>query len=307
MAHARHIPRRALLTHAVAVLAAAAVGACDRRSRPPTPPPVPAGPRIVALAPAVAITLRDLGLEHQIVGRHSADLILPESVPVCGDQLQIDIEAVIAANPTHVLTQWGRRDLPARLLEVAARRGWVLHDSSPLTLDAIHGDVRELGDLLGCPGEAALVNARLDKAWSPRGPDGGRFTLAGRVLLLASVSPPRALGPGGWHHEILTRIGAEPALTTGGAWIEMDREDLIAARADAIVLVDPRARHAPRADAEGVRARFAPLRGLNVPAVANGRTALIDDPLAQTPSTAAGAFADQLAEILAGWSVTGPG
>ena len=43
------------------------------------------GPRIVALSPAIAVILTDLGEQDRIVGRAGSDTHLPGSIPVAGD------------------------------------------------------------------------------------------------------------------------------------------------------------------------------------------------------------------------------
>ncbi|GJQ30552.1 MAG: hypothetical protein HBSAPP03_24360 [Phycisphaerae bacterium] len=273
----------------------------------PTPaPPPPAGPRLVALSPAVAVMLRHLGREHEIVGRHASDLILDVAVPVCGDQHQIDYEALVAARPTHVFTQWGTRDLPERLRTLAAERGWVLHDCRLLTLDDVERETHELDVLLvgnadGSPEGYGAVQ-RLHAALRPRPELAG----AGRVLLLAGVDPPAALGPGSFHHDMLVRLGATPAITTGGVWQELALEDVRRIAPDVIVLILPRsARTLPRGEREApslgkeAMARLGSLRALDTSAIRQGRVVLIDDPLAHLPATSLTDVAEQIAEGLA--------
>jgi hypothetical protein len=101
-------------------------------------------PRIVALRPALAIILRDLGLESHIVGRHAYDMVLPPSVPVCGNQTGIDYEALIGVQPTDVLLQWGRRELPGRLQTLAREHRWAVSDYELLALDDVLSTTADL-------------------------------------------------------------------------------------------------------------------------------------------------------------------
>lgn len=275
----------------------------------PKPPPGPAGPRIVALSPAVAIILRDLGYQKQIVGRHASDLILDESVTVCGDQNQIDYEALIAAKPTHVFTQWGTRELPERLTRLAADRTWILRECSLLSLDDIERETHELDALLsGNPegtvqGRAVVSRLRESLKKNPR------FQTAGRVLLLGGLGPPSALGPGSWHYQILERLGAKPAVTKGAAWQDLSLEDVRAMAPDAIVVILPRSPRTPSLagrEAATMGDDAMPLLGavgrLDVPAVKHKKVAVIDDPLSLTPSTSLTTFADELRSALSAWS-----
>ena len=133
--------------------------------------------------------------------------------------------------------------------------------------------------------------------------DGNR---TGGVLLLAQIDPAGALGPGSWHHDILTRLGATPALATGNAYITMDAEDVLRSAPDAIILFSPRAAGTPARTAPPTPAELITLLGtvgkLNIPAIQKGRVALIDHPMSHLPSTAMIGVAEEMARILEGWS-----
>lgn len=286
-----------------------AISGCKRT--PPPSPPAPASPRVVALSPAAAVTLRDLGLAPNIVGRHAYDMVLDPALPSCGDQLGLDFENLLRVQPTHIIIQWGKRDLPARLTQLAAEHSWTITTYDPLTLADLRTDTQRLATLFaGVPGfdsaNASRLSAEFDRAFAKRSPDLAR---AGKVLLLWSTSPPAALGPGSWHHQILQAIGGTPAIAEGAASISLDQEDTIKLAPDAIVLIIPRDRDATPApsptqpmDAATRTKLLGPLASLDLPAIRTNHVALIDDPLAHTPSTAMIRFADELAEVLASWA-----
>lgn len=271
------------------------------------------GPRIVALSPAVAVILQRLGHERLIVGRHAYDLSLPKGIPIAGDQAGIDYESLISLQPTHVLTQWGSRELPERLRTLASEKGWTLYDAPLLALDDIPAATAHIDRLIslatsGNDSSSAgrELIAKMTTAWAVR----GDFKKAGRVLLLASIDPPAALGPGSFHHQILTRIGGTPAIMSGAAYIELDREDIRAINPDVIVLIRPasspgaatRISGSSQADTTEALAVIAPIADLPIRAAQNRRVHLITDPLALTPSPSMIEFADELARILAEWS-----
>ncbi len=271
------------------------------------------GPRIVALSPAVAIIVQRLGHESLIVGRHAYDLSLPKGIPIAGDQAGIDYEILSSLQPTHVLTQWGSRELPERLRTLASEKGWTLYDAPLLALDDIPAATVHIDRLISLAtvgGDSSPVGreliAKMNTAWATR----GDFKKAGRVLLLASIDPPAALGPGSFHHQILTRIGGAPAIMSGAAYIELDREDIRAINPDVIVLIRPasspgtstRISGSSQADTTEALALIAPIADLPIHAAQNRRVHLITDPLALTPSPSMIEFADELARILAEWS-----
>ncbi len=306
--------RRVLSALAWALLPIVLLAACDRSPAPAGAPTnaskasAAARPlRIVALSPAIAITLRDLGLADRIVGRHGYDFVLDKSLPVCGDQTGIDYERLLEAQPTHVYIEWGKKELPPRLRELAAAHDWTIRTYDLLTIDAVEACARELYKELRTdrgdprPWESTDLAMSIAQAGAKSESDLSRV---GRVMLLASVDPPGLLGPGSFHHQILMRLGATPALTEGGPWQNRDAEDVLKIAPDAIVVLRPRAYGTPAANPTGeelVKA-LGRVGTLDLPAIRRGRVALIDDPLALTPSTAMVGVSGRLDEILSAWA-----
>ena len=281
-------------------------------------------PRIVALSPALAIALRDLDLQDRIVGRHAYDMILDKSVPVCGDQLSVDYEALIAAAPTHVLMQRRDQEVPQRLKDLAASRGWKLVNAPTLTLGEIRQTVRQLAaefsavdlDSLrpkadATPTDPRVLRAflrikdRMDHAWAspvpstqPAGP---------RILLLESLDPRAAHGPGSFHHELLLAVGGRPVITTGKPYITLDAEDVLRLAPEAIVIFAPRPYGSPPRATPPTPAELGALLGrlgtLDLPAIREHRIAIIDDPCCLLPSTAMIDTADELRRVIAAWQL----
>ncbi len=284
-----------------------------------------AGPRIVALSPALAVTLRDLGLTTEgggrIVGRHSFDIALDPSIPVCGDQSGIDYEALIRVRPTDVLTEWGTREIPDRLKSLAGQHHWTLHDYTQLKLDDVMDTTLKLGALYaqkdtiairGTNGEGVLhtdagqdsfidLVQRMHAAWStPHAP-----IPAGRILLLESLDPAAAVGPGSFHQDILERLGGTPAIPTGKAYMTLDLEDILRLAPDGIVLLAPRPPRTPPGPAPAADAllkRLGRIGTLDIPAIRTKHIALIDDPCCLLPSSALLVYSEQLEAILKGWA-----
>lgn len=258
--------------------------------------PALAQPRIVALSPALAVILRDLGLESRIVARHAYDLALNPDLPVAGDQLDIDYETLLRIEPTHVLLQWGARELPPRLLSIGESKGWVIQSIPLLTLDDIRAAVVRLDALLAdetSNERAAALLEQMNRAWSVRPALDQR---AGRCLALYATAPPAAAGPGSFSAQLLEAVGVRPAIADGAPYLRLDLEDLRALDPDSIVLF------APGAAPESLPSLLEPLSRARLRAVESGRVALIGHPLAQTPSTAMIEVADQLADAIAAWT-----
>ncbi len=301
--------------------------------RSPSQGPAPVRPattelRIVALSPALAIILKDLGYEAQIVGRHAYDLALDPSIPTCGELGTIDYETLIRVRPTHIFIQWGAQSLPPRLLQLANANKWVVQNFNPLSLDEIAQSARDMDDTVfqfatrgiddnfgafSPPGTAAKPTPpehikpampfedAMRLAWSDRGPF---VKAAGRILLVSGTKPIGALGPGSFHYQLLQRLGGTPVPTTGGPWITLGMEDLNKLAPDAIIIFAPRAPRSPAptpSTPDELIAQFGRAGELPIPAFRNKRVALIDDPLCLTPSTAMIPIANQIADIVSNW------
>lgn len=275
-----------LLLAALVTAMAAALVACERET-PDDGAGTDSGDqrRLVALAPSVAATLVDLGLESQIVGRHGWDMVLDPSLPICGDQAGLDYEQLITINPTHVVLQWGTRELPSRLESLASARGWELINLELLTLDQVRGSIETLGSLAE-PERAAALLSRWDAALTPK-----ESMPAEPVLLLGSVDPPAVLGPGSFHHQLLERLGGTPAVTDGGPWIEMDAEDLAAIDPPILMLVLPGSSD-PGPELAEVHAR------LGMRALESGRVPVVRDQLAHLPASSLIRVAEEMAREL---------
>jgi ABC-type Fe3+-hydroxamate transport system substrate-binding protein len=230
------------------------------------------------------------------------------------DQSGIDYETLLAVRPTHVLVQWGERDLPRRLAELAERHGWKIRSFNPLSLDEVRDMAGALSSLFDPGGSTATGNgdepprllAEMDKAWRRRETD---LAAAGRVLILHGVSPPNALGPGSFHYQVLERIGGAPALTEGSPYITLDAEDVRALSPNGIVLLSPRPPGSPPHEeawtTAELTAALGPLARLDIPAVRSGHIAVIDDPECLLPSTSMVRFAEELATVLDRWRTGG--
>lgn len=292
-----HVPSPVRAVIAAILVLAAACG-CGRA--PATPP---ASPRIIAFSPAVGLIVRDLGHAGLIVGRHGSDTFLSPSIPVCGDQVAgPDYEAILRARPTLFLSQWGSRPRPERLTELASRLGFDIADYRLLTLDDIPLAVRDIDARLRPPGSPPTAGcgallARMEAAWRRR--EG--LDRAGRILLLHAASPPGAIGPGSFHHEILLRIGGAPAITDGSPYIELDAEDILRLAPEGVILISPRAAGVPAAPIDA-REALGGVARLATPAARTGRFAVIDHPGALTPASPMIDFAEELAAILERWA-----
>jgi ABC-type hemin transport system substrate-binding protein len=268
---------------------------CERR--PPLRGPE-TGPRIAVLSPALSEMLVAMGLEGQIVGRAGFDLVLEPSIPVVGDQREIDYEALLSTRPTHILLQWGRRPLPDRLVRLATEREWVVKNIEILTLEEIKAAAEDLAALFR-PELSGQMSRQLDEAW--RREEG--LAAAGRILLLHSVKPAGAMGPGSFHYQLLERIGGQPAIREGRPNMVLDAEDVLRLAPDGIIVFAPRERGSPTVERseDELREMLGRIGRLDIPALRQGHIAVIDHPLGLLPGVCMGEVAEEVRQVLRDW------
>jgi ABC-type Fe3+-hydroxamate transport system substrate-binding protein len=289
--------RRGLLSLAVATVLLGLAG-CERKPANPAPPAeIVKSPRLAVLSPALAATLDDLGLAPQIVGRHAWDLVLDPALPVVGDGLgEVDYERLALVKPDLILGQFGSAGIPARLIDLAAAKGWTVRDYNPLSLVDVGVTARamaldlESAGLIGVLDRLSTLEGALNESLAPR----MSAEKAGRVLLLAELAPTAALGPGSVHHDILLRLGAMPALTSGAPYVALDAEDLRRINPDAVMIVTPRPRDAV--------SPTSPAAVPTIPGLTTSRVIVIDDPLTHLTATTIRRTAAQMADAFDAWA-----
>jgi len=286
--------------------------------------------RFVVLSPAIAVMLRDLGFEDSIVAKHSYDSVLSDSIPAAGSHLDIDYELLIELEPTDVFFEKLATDLPERFRTLADEHDWRIWTYELKTLDDIATTIDDLYlKLVGFPDPVKtddnllnfeidptarfnieLPSARLARSWSPMGKVA---TNAGRILILAGVDPPGAMGPGSFHAQLIERLGITPAIEEGGMWQELDFEDIIELAPDSILIFTPKQPDANDLVGEPeimnwdeIVTKVGKLATLPIPAAASHRIAIIEHPLGLLPSSSLGQVADEIAAAVRRWDQTQP-
>lgn len=238
-------------------------------------PPSTSAPRLAVLSPALADTLHALGHAELIVGRQRFDRFTDPKIPVVGDLTGLDYERLIVVQPTHIVAQESANGLPARLIQLAEQRGWIIEVIPLLSLENTIASIRTLDQIAGGDGHAAdALEERFRVALDRR-------KNLGRTALVASSSPLALIGPGAFHWEIVEQLGGTPIPQDGPAYFTTDAESLLDLNPQTIIAFAPGiAPDAPRADYLGVAA------DLNIDAIRQNRVILISDPKCMLPSTA---------------------
>lgn len=252
------------------------------------------GVRMVVLSPALADTLRVLGYEDQIVGRHRFD-VHTQGVPAVGDNLSIDYEVLASLRPDVLVLEASETTPPERLQSLVERIGTRVHRLPNLTLDDVRATIGVLDGLArggadGLSEAAADLVSSFDSAFERLDP-GVAGELGGVLLMLDGGS---VLGRGSFHHDILLRLGVDALPRDGGAFVRVTPEDVAALAPDVIVLLGDSSDERSDAELLGV------VSELSVPAVEAGAIVRVEHAKSLLPSVSLVEVAELLREGLVG-------
>ncbi|MBX3182338.1 MAG: ABC transporter substrate-binding protein [Polyangiaceae bacterium] len=179
---------------------------CDRAA----PAPSEGDVRLVSLTPAVTETLLAIGVREQLVGV-STYCELPTGEPArprLGTALTPELEAIVRARPTHILSE---RHVGARSEGLA--RVAPLTELPWLTLQDIAASTRTLGRIAGHPREAEALAQRYERELAPAPEREGP-----RTLLVLGGPPTPTLSEvwfvkrGSIHGALIDALGARHAV-----------------------------------------------------------------------------------------------
>ena len=225
----------------------------------------------------------ELGAADELVGVAEYDTLAPKGLPVVGNFLDVNGEALITVRPTLVITMTGKGGVPARLSELSKAAGFeVVSVASPESVKEIDAALRIVARALHREQRGEELSERLTQQIAAI----KRVTSEQprlRALLFIGTGPLMASGPRTVLDELLSIAGGTNAASASPVRAPtFDREGLLAAQPDVIVMLTPGG--APLGPIES-DARLAELRGLDIPATKSGRVLQISDPLTHVPGT----------------------
>lgn len=181
--------------------------------------------RIVSLSPATTENLFAVGAGGSIVGVTSA-CDFPEAaktLPRIGDFTRPSYERILSLKPD-LLVFDSATVRKGEVDALAARLRVPVFVQCTRKVDDIP---RHLEELAALTGRAFRANP-LREALKPRTLSGPRP----RVLIEISRSPLYAVGPGSFIDDLIQRVGGQNAVTTGGPFPQLTREQLAALKPD---------------------------------------------------------------------------
>ncbi len=251
--------------------------------------------RVVTLAPAISQMMVDLGVGERIVGVAEYDVSAPAGLPIVGNFLDINHEALLAAKPDLVLLMsTARQGVPRVLGELGASgRFEVGVFDYPKTIRDVmgtlwregEGSLTSVGGVLAMEAQASALRQKLEmQLVRLRALTDAMAGERPRVLMVIGLNPVMAVGPGQVLDEMLSIAGGDNA--AGDATVgapTFDRENLIATKADVVLLLMPDAMELAADWTDDPR--LAEFERLSIPAVEHERFVVVNDPLVLLPST----------------------
>ena len=263
--------------------------------------------RIVSLSPAMSRIAIDLGLESAIVGRSTFCSMLPDSVPVCGDLMNVDMQRLYEVRPTHILRQPPRGETDRALRATADDEGWSVVRAHLDNVEDVRRFVETLAPRFVRTGDERLANAIRSREAaivalidSTMASD-TKTTWSGRVLLVYATDPVGAFGRDTYLDDVLAAIGLENAMENDG-WTTLSDEDVVRLDPDAVILIDDQGTPGVVSSDDMAPALRARLELLAPRAADAGRLGILRDADALRPTTQVTALADGLRSLADGWA-----
>lgn len=191
--------------------------------------------RIVSLASSVTEKLFALGLGERVVGV-TTECNYPEEAlekPKMGD-VQIDVEAIVAADPHLIFTMSGMDEPIQQLRDL----GFTVVVVEPATLDDILVWIQRIGDLTGVSEEAEAMIQYMEERMGAIRAKAQEKEESPQVFVEVWNDPIMTIGPGTFIQDIIEMAGG----TNMGedlpqAWATISFEQLLAENPDVIVVV----------------------------------------------------------------------
>lgn len=196
--------------------------------------PSAAPQRIVSLAPSLTELLFALGAGDRVVGA-SRFADFPEEVrrlPKVGSYTDLEVEALLALRPDLVVCIPGRGYLEK--LALIAEAGVPVLIVPGSSIADLFVTLRTVGEVLHVSPDAQALAERISRGLL-RVASTARPAASPRVALVYGWRPLFLAGPNSFPDELLEIIGAQNAVSRGGAWARWSHEGLLATGAEVLV------------------------------------------------------------------------
>ena len=218
----------------ILALALLLLSGCDKPPELASPGHPPE--RIISLAPNITDTLHDLGLGNRLVGiSRFSETDSVSDLPVVGDFMNINYEAVISLQPDLVVLEKSSDDQKARLENL----GIPYLETGSLTIGEILDSIRQIGAVCEVEEQAAELTAQLEQQI-----DAARNTPSYRPRTLitfgefsnsSKVEQVYAFGADCLHSEMLAIAGGDNVVSNTNPSVTLSREAIMRLNPELII------------------------------------------------------------------------
>ncbi len=260
--------------------------------------------RVVSLSPAVTDLLVAMNGRDVLVGVSNFDRGAElEGLPRVGDYETVDWERMSVLKPQVIFVQMKPSRVPPTMVERAESMGARVVALQIERLTDIVIELDRVGREIGRAEDAREALAEMREGWealrqeSNAAAGGGAENRANEsrvsTLILTGVDGLPAAGRETFLSDALELVGGRNALGDRRGYVSLDRELLIAASPEAIVVLLPEATDAQRAELDRLLTSIP-----NVPAIRDGRVLVMTESWVLRPGPRVGELARRMGELL---------
>lgn len=254
---------------------------------------VPDNPvRVVALAPSITEIVFALGQEKRLAGVAKFSDFPRQALrlPQVGSYIQPDIEKIIALNPDICIAvkDGNPRTVADRLESLRIP----VYAVDPLDLEAIMTVVLEIGDLLDAGDRARAIVTEMKSRMDRVREMVMRTDRRPGVFFQIGISPIVSVGKGTFIHELIQMAGGTNVCGTYASYPRLSREQVVALSPDVLIITTMER----GLSMDQVKAEWAGWP--QIPAVRDGRIAIVDSSIYDRPTPRQVDALEQLARVI---------
>ena len=254
---------------------------------------VPDNPvRVVALAPSITEVIFALGREQRLVGisRFSDFPREALSLPQVGSYIQPDIERIISLNPDICIAV--KDGNPREVADQLESLHIPVYAVDPLDLKAIMNMVLQIGDLLNAGDRSQAIVAGMKTRIERVRERVMKTEQRPGVFFQIGISPIVSVGKGTFINELIRMAGGTNLCAGYSSYPRLSREQVLALAPDVLIVTTMHR----GLSIDQIKAEWA--EWTQIPAVRNGRIAIVDSDIFDRPTPRQVDALEQLVRVI---------
>jgi iron complex transport system substrate-binding protein len=254
---------------------------------------VPDNPlRVVALAPSITEIVFALGQEKRLVGVSRFSDFPKEALrlPLVGSYIQPDIEKIISLNPDICIAV--KDGNPREVADQLESLRIPIYAVDPLDLESVMSMILQIGDLLNAEDRAQAIVTGMQSRIDLVREQVMRTKLRPGVFFQIGISPIVSVGKGTFINEMIRMAGGTNLCAGYSSYPRFSREQVLALSPDVLIVTTMHR----GLSIDQIKAEWA--QWTQIPAVRNGRIAIVDSNIFDRPAPRQVDALEQLVRII---------